>query len=604
MTKPPAKPYRLKLRWLLAVLVLAATATAETFRTVPGSAVLLKVVAASEGVAVTTRPGTSTTAFELELLRPYFVADERADHYLIADSQTAHSRRGWVGKDHVRPWSTREGLDLDATVFLADDRPWLAAWHDRAALEAYARTGDKDRHGPSYRTRLDRASLPEKLRPYPLLDQGRVETLTGDERTIYHVLIPARLDSGKVTTPLSPAEIEEALATVSFCIVFDATTSMEDYAREMATTINRLLDQIPKEVRRVRAGLVLFRDRFDEEPFLVLEPGPLEEAAAALARHARTMAGGGDSAEPVLDAALLSITEFPWRVDRSTEKRILVLVANEDAKLETVGLAKSIKPGLDAAEVADRLFRKGVTVFALQAGPLDRGNLGSTLSALAVSTGGEYYSYSGDADSYDRGFASHVKGLIRDTVLRSAAEARRVAAAAVASGDSSVLPLHVLDPGLRARLERAGATVTKGGRAIFVEPAWMFEQKDLHQKKILIDKNTVEWLVLFFNLLADSALDAASLGHGVRELVQAFLGERIEPGTELQEVVEKSLGLHFRTLLLGMSLESFAAMPEDDRRLLQDRIATAGARLSRFLETAAPRFERSPAVWMPISILP
>ncbi|MCP3964215.1 MAG: VWA domain-containing protein [bacterium] len=589
---------------LLTVVLLSGNAAAEPFRKVPDSGVLLKVVAASEGVVATAGPGTAAAAFELELLRPYFVTDERSGHYLIAKSQAARSRRGWVEKARVRPWNTREGLDLDATVFLADDRPWLAAWHDRAGLEAYARTGDKDRHGPSYRARLDRSSLPEKLRPYPLLDQGRVETLTGDEKTIYHVLIPAQLDSGKVTTSLSPAEIEEVLAAVSFCIVFDATASMEEYAREMAATITRLLEQIPKEARRVRAGLVLFRDRFDDQPLLIMEPGPLGDAATVLAKNAGKMAGGGDGAEPVLDAALLAITEYPWKRARSSEKRILVLVANEDAKPETVGLAKSVEPGLDAAQVADRLVRKGVTVFALQAGPADGGNLRSTLSTLAVRTGGEHYPYSGDAASYDRGFASHIKGLIHDTVLRSAAEARRVAAAAVTSGERSVVPLHVLDPRLRARLERAGATVIAGGSTLVVEPAWMFERKDLHLKKILIDKRTVEWLVLVFNLLADSALDVTALRHGVRELVQAFLGERIEAGTELQELVEKRLGLHFRTNLLGMSLEGFGAMPATERRLLQKRIETAGTRLSRFLETATPRFERSASIWMPVSILP
>ena len=147
MTTPPTLTRRAAPRGVLLALLLAASAVADAgpFRTVAGSTILLKVVAATDGVRATVRPDTTATAFELELLRPYFVVEERDGYYLVAESQAERSRRGWVETARVRTWSTREGLDLDATAFLADERPWLAAWHERTALEAYARTGDRRR---------------------------------------------------------------------------------------------------------------------------------------------------------------------------------------------------------------------------------------------------------------------------------------------------------------------------------------------------------------------------------------------------------------------------------------------------------------------------
>ncbi len=54
MMKPTPLDRPVLAGWLLALLLVAGSAGAKTFRKVPGSAVLLKIVAAAEGVAATT----------------------------------------------------------------------------------------------------------------------------------------------------------------------------------------------------------------------------------------------------------------------------------------------------------------------------------------------------------------------------------------------------------------------------------------------------------------------------------------------------------------------------------------------------------------------
>ena len=168
----------------------------------------------------------------------------------------------------------------------------------------------------------------------------------------------------------------------------------------------------------------------------------------------------------------------------------------------------------------------------------------------------------------------------------------------------SVLPLKTLDNELISRLQEAAREfdITEGG--LVVREGWMFEQGDLYQERVLMEKGTLEQLITFFSLLADSSISCDDLRNGVRENLKAMLGEEIDDRAEVQELIEKKLGVHFRTTLMSFSLEYLCALSPRERLQLQGRIGEAGGKLSNFLEVATAEFNKTPRVWMKLSYLP
>src|SRR4051794_39429495 len=94
-------------------LVHAEACTATKMKTTE-SGFIYKVVGGSDKVIALKTPGGRDDAFTLELLAPYFVICEEDQFYKITDlpadtvEQAEKGKVGYVPKDQVHPWPTRE----------------------------------------------------------------------------------------------------------------------------------------------------------------------------------------------------------------------------------------------------------------------------------------------------------------------------------------------------------------------------------------------------------------------------------------------------------------------------------------------------------------
>lgn len=407
----------------------AASALAQGALRVTGTKVFRKVVAALDNIVATTAKGSGSTAFKMPVLKPFFVLADEGEYLKITDQQEGGGHIGFAKKSQVLEWSTREGLHFQPSMLSLGDRPQIKVWKDRATIEQFARTGNSGTFGPSYvEEKVTTRALPSKLLPYPVLGSAKLKTIAGSEKTIFRVLIPAYTEAATVQVPLTGPEIREVLSKVTFCVVFDATASMEEYAESMAATIEELLRGVAPgvDVKDLSVGFIFFRDLEDKQPLSIVNPAPLEAAVSRLRAEAAHMVGGGDAAEPVLDAATIAATEFNWSSGSGQEggKRVAIIVLNDDAKTATIGLSPKVGKGLATTEVADLLRKRNISVYALQAGPADRGSLALTLRQLADKTGGEYFPYGEDSMKVSRAFTSHVKNLMKEKLVEAGEEAR------------------------------------------------------------------------------------------------------------------------------------------------------------------------------------
>ena len=167
-----------------------------------------------------------------------------------------------------------------------------------------------------------------------------------------------------------------------------------------------------------------------------------------------------------------------------------------------------------------------------------------------------------------------------------------------------MIALTVFDEDIRDRLKDAAQEfhITDGGLAI--TKAWVFEEPDLYREEILIEKDTLEWLVRFFNNLTDSNLGTTSMRKSTAHLLEALTGESLDEGVEVQELLEMRLGIHFTTSILSFELDRLSTLSSEKQDLLQDNIRTAAGTLADFLDRNIKRFNKEPRIWMPVEYLP
>ena len=104
--------------------------------------------------------------------------------------------------------------------------------------------------------------------------------------------------------------------------------------------------------------------------------------------------------------------------------------------------------------------------------------------------------------------------------------------------------------------------------------------------------------------MTDTSLGIALLQEGITSQLEALTGEDLRSGIELQELLEKRLGIHFTTTLLSFELDQLATFDPARRALLQQRILSATADLADFYEMNYRLFEKQRRVWMPVRYLP
>ncbi len=603
---------------MITIIISMLSTNSYSILYVPGTKVIRKIIAGSDNVIATSRKGGGDFVFKMEILKPYFIIEEEDEYYKIADKKQ-QNKHAFVKKSLVLDWNTREGLHFKPSI-TTNERTDVMIW-DENTIEQFAMTKDIKKFSPSYieDTKMSK-SLPKKLLSFPVVDKksiyAGVEARTEIHKKIYKVYIPAYVPETKIKINTTPGELEKILSKVTFCIVFDATGSMSKYGTKMAETIEELLKSLEINRKNINIGFVFFRDDMDEERIKIVLPTTMENGIAILRKEStpENMIGGGDAAEPILDAMVLSAKDFKWNgiSDQSGgEKKIVIAVLNSDAKPETIGLVKSIAKKQTPEEVVSLLRNKDISVFSFQADTVDRGLLVKTLSQLSSLTGGEFYPWIEDSTSKEKkNFSNKIKELMTRTVYATKTEAEKIAHETISSNQvDSILPLKAINSEVITRLQGAAIKFSIENGGFIVREGWMFENEKMYQEKILVEKDFLEKLIRMFNYLVEvggieDEISGSDMAKAVTENLKAILGEDIPEDTELQEIVEKKMGIHFNTNLLAYSMESLFNLPREERLIIVKQIKTAEQKIENFLEAAASEFNINEQVWMELSYLP
>jgi len=578
---------------------------------VPGTKVFKKVIGCSDKLFATSNKDGGENIFKIGLLVPYFVVSDDGDYYIITDKQKGGST-GFIAKKNVIDWNTREGLHFRPTISMMGERTDVKVWKDISVISKFAKSGDEKRFRPSYieERRVSRA-LPKKMLPYPVVDSDSIPTIMGSNKKIYKVYIPAYIPETKIEVKATPEKVKEVLKGITFCVVFDSTGSMGPYGKLMADTIETLIKSVNLPPDKLNMGFIFFKDIEDPKPVNVIIPKQMEKAFMDLREEAASgkMNGGGDGPEPILDAMVLAATDFNWEgtdSQHSGEKRVIIAVLNDDAKPQTVGLTESIGKGQNLDEVISLLDSNYITVFSLQAGKNDGGLLVKTLSAFANATGGEFYPFGSEEDHQSRrNFSSKIKNLMETVVRETENEAESIGSATIPTDRGySVLPLRAVNSEVLNRLRAAAIkyNIQEGG--FMVREGWMFEKEDLYQVQILVEKEMLEKLIRIFNYLGEVGTSGEILTKAVLENLQAILGEKLEKNSEIQEIIEKKLGIHFNTNLLAFDVDLLFAMTPKERLATGKRLKEAGGKIANFLEASTSEFNKNGQAWMEMSYLP
>jgi len=191
--------------------------TAEKMKTTD-SGFLFKVVGGSDKVAAKIGPGSEETAFVLEVLAPYYVICEDDQFYKITDhaadtvAQAETGKVGYVLRDQVHPWPTREALNFSEISF-PGERAEILVWDDEAVLAKFLDTGNQKIGPPAFRL-LKREPTE---RPLPVLSSKTQLMLNSKEKRVFRVLLPAAVvpegsaefDGRGAAIPMAPPDSEK-----------------------------------------------------------------------------------------------------------------------------------------------------------------------------------------------------------------------------------------------------------------------------------------------------------------------------------------------------------------------------------------------------------
>ena len=578
------------------------------------SGFIFKVVAGSDKISAFTDESASEVAYKMELLQPYFVICDAGDYYKITDlpadsvDQALSGNVGFVAKDQTYNWTTREALSFSEIAFL-EDRPEITAWDDEAVLAKFMETGNKKLHPPAFKENLDATRLRERsTRPYPVLGSDMRSLRGVTEKRVYNVLLPAAL------TPTAKIEIKEgdvknaeaALSTASILVVFDATGSMDEFALQTAKAITGGLSSLPKDVREgSEMGFLFYRDEGDEEKLVPVAAMPLHEAANALEKAAGFMAGGGDVSEPILDAMYYASNIFDWA---QSGKKIVVAVLNGDAKIKTIGSLDSegrIPAGLDAYNIAKDFYDQSINIISVQAGPDAGANLANVLGTLSDETGGMFIPFA--SGKTEKEIASALITKMSNDAADAIKEGKNaLGKMAFDLNGFATIPLEVLKGETLERLRAAGVdfNIDTGEGGVLIREGYVLENDDLLSPEIQIEKETLINLINLYSVLATVGVDEEAMVQSMSEAIAAISGEEYDSSEPIEEVIEKKLGIQFRSDLLNFDLNFLAAMVPNERLAMTKRIETASEKLNHFFEANQDDFDTRPAVWMPIAVLP
>ena len=584
---------------------------------------IYKVVGGSDKVEAKKAPGSKDTVFTLDLLAPYYVICEEDQFYKVTDLQAETAKEaetgkvGYVLKDQVHPWPTREALNFSLVAFNGE-RSEIVAWDNEDTLAKFLETGNHKVAPPAFKEDLASTLKRERAtRPYPVLSSETKMMLKSREKRVYHVLLPAALppEAKVVITPDKPTQEAEkkALDTVmrsaTFCIVFDSTASMGPFAKDVAADIKATFDALPADIaKNSTIGFVFYRDEMDEEKVVITNPMPVEAAMKALTEAAKYMSGGGDPPEPVLDAVYVGHHFFKWNEGQGGGRRIMLVVLSDDAKVPTTGkIHDGVPPGLEAAKIAEDLLADGIKTIAVQAGPGDGGKLTQTLTTLAETTGGTFVEWGSGGDERRKKVTQAVANQLTAARKETDEEGRKTMAKVEFDYRGyPTIPLAVLDGEKLNRMRVSGVkfNIDPGKGGVLINEGYILENQDLLDPQISIDKKTLDGLIHLFQVLGAAGVDTQAMKESAASALSAIAGEGYDPKETIEVTIRKRLGINFRTKLLDFNLEFLAGMNQNERLAMTKRIQERATILSQFMEANLEQFNKAPAVWMPVSQLP
>jgi hypothetical protein len=584
---------------------------------------IYKIVGGSDKVEAKKAPGSKDTVFTLDLLAPYYVICEEDQFYKVTDLQAETAKEaetgkvGYVLKDQVHPWPTREALNFSLVAFRGE-RSEIVAWDNEDTLSKFLETGNHKIAPPAFKEDLASTLKRERAtRPYPVLSSDTKMMLKSREKRVYHVLLPAALppEAKVVITPDKPtqaaekADLEKVMRSATFCIVFDSTASMGPFAKDVAADIKATFDALPPDIAKSSTvGFVFYRDEFDEEKIVITNPMPVEAAMKALTEAAKYMSGGGDPPEPVLDAVYVGHHFFKWNEGQGGGRRIMLVVLSDDAKVPTTGkIHDGVPPGLEAAKIAEDLLADGIKTITVQAGPGDGGKLSSTLTTLAETTGGTFVEWGSGGDERRKKVTAAVANQLTTARKETDEEGKRTMAKLEFDYRGyPTIPLAVLDGEKLNRMRVSGVkfNIDPGKGGVLINEGYILENQDLLDPQISIDKKTLDGLIHLFQVLGAAGVDTQAMKESAASALSAIAGEGYDPKESIEVTIRKRLGINFRTKLLDFNLEFLAGMNQNERLAMTKRIQERATILSQFMEANLEQFNKAPAVWMPVSQLP
>jgi hypothetical protein len=589
-----------------------ACSTAEMSRTEDGF--IRKIVAGSDKILAYGSPEEVDKIFQLELLQPYFVICETETHLRVSDlealsvSEAEAGLTGFVRKDQIFDWPTREALAFSDLAFLGD-RPEIVAWDDRSAVQSYMTSGDATAHPPSFRENIEETLRRTRdVRPYPVLSSDEELLLGRTPRRVFEVLLPAALSPTDAVV-FDETDLERAtraLTSATIVIAFDATGSMESFALSVAESLKASFAKLPDDILAVlNLGFVFYRDIDDAVPLETTPPLPVSQAVEILIAASENMYGGGDDAEPVLDATYHAAHLYDWPEDAG--RKIVVAILNDDAKASTIGSidpSDNVPTGLDTIGVARSLFEEGIPVISVQAGPSRGQYLDQVLGTLARETEGVFIRWEDGLNEAE--IADALSQQLQTRAIADIAEGRAIAEQILTEGNTAIVPLEVVDGEKLERLREAGVkfNIDLGEDGILVQPGYMMDTGDLLVPQIRVDKRTLLELINLMSVLAVTGVDTDSMRRSVQQSLAAIAGEDVNPNETVAETLQRQLGIQFRSGLLEFNLEFLDALTPSERASFGRRLQEAAQGLDMFLNANLEALDSNPWVWMPVSALP
>jgi hypothetical protein len=589
-----------------------ACSTAEMSRTEDGF--IRKIVAGSDKILAYGSPEEVDEIFQLELLQPYFVICETETHLRVSDlealsvSEAEAGLTGFVRKDQIFDWPTREALAFSDLAFLGD-RPEIVAWDDRSAVQSYMTSGDATAHPPSFRENIEETLRRTRdVRPYPVLSSDEELLLGRTPRRVFEVLLPAALSPTDAVV-FDETDLERAtraLTSATIVIAFDATGSMESFALSVAESLKASFAKLPDDILAVlNLGFVFYRDIDDAVPLETTPPLPVSQAVEILIAASENMYGGGDDAEPVLDATYHAAHLYDWPEDAG--RKIVVAILNDDAKASTIGSidpSDNVPTGLDTIGVARSLFEEGIPVISVQAGPSRGQYLDQVLGTLARETEGVFIRWEDGLNEAE--IADALSQQLQTRAIADIAEGRAIAEQILTEGNTAIVPLEVVDGEKLERLREAGVkfNIDLGEDGILVQPGYMMDTGDLLVPQIRVDKRTLLELINLMSVLAVTGVDTDSMRRSVQQSLAAIAGEDVNPNETVAETLQRQLGIQFRSGLLEFNLEFLDALTPSERASFGRRLQEAAQGLDMFLNANLEALDSNPWVWMPVSALP